>query len=204
MRDEQDIDRIRAGGSMENEHNGRTVRIVRESLCAIFAQVDDWFDRAPEFRGFRPSNGVWTADQVLEHITLTNRFLMLTLEKFVRIAERRAARGVPVSSGESDLARIEVIGERGSFGWIRPEHMEPVGRPPDEVRALLHEQLGTCLILLERMRHGIGSLCQIRMTVNDLGRIDLYQWLYFLAQHARRHLQQLESIESEFLKQTGG
>jgi hypothetical protein len=36
------------------------------------------------------------------------------------------------------------------------------------------------------------------MSVNALGRIDLYQWLYFLAQHARRHLQQMASIEEEF------
>jgi len=36
------------------------------------------------------------------------------------------------------------------------------------------------------------------MTVNALGKIDLYQWLFFLSQHARRHLQQLAAIEAEF------
>ena len=36
------------------------------------------------------------------------------------------------------------------------------------------------------------------MTVNDLGKIDLYEWLYFLAQHTRRHLQQLASPEREW------
>jgi hypothetical protein len=40
------------------------------------------------------------------------------------------------------------------------------------------------------------------MSVNDLGKIDLYQWLYFLGQHARRHLQQMQEVEREFGKTT--
>src|SRR5437660_1369416 len=88
-------------------------------------------------------------------------------------------------------------GQRGSFGWVRPEHMEPTGVPSAEVRSTLREQLGECLILLERLDGGVGAVCRVTMTVNELGKIDLYQWLYFLAQHARRHLQQLAAIEAE-------
>ena len=36
------------------------------------------------------------------------------------------------------------------------------------------------------------------MTVNDLGKIDVYQYLYFLAQHAKRHVGQMEKVEAEF------
>jgi hypothetical protein len=178
----------------------QTTRTVRDTLCSVFAGVDAWFERDEVLRAFRPASGGWSVDQVLEHIALTNRFLMLTLRKYVDIVERRAKRGDPVSVGESDLARLDVIGERGSFGWPRPEHMEPTGAPSSvEVRATLHAQLGECLILLERIGGGLGSLCRITMTVNGLGKIDLYQWLYFLAQHARRHLQQMASIEAGFL-----
>ncbi len=177
----------------------RTIRVVRDALCAILAQVDAWFDQPEDLRRFRPSSGGWSVDQVLEHVTLTNRFLMLTLRKWARIAEHRASRGDPIPQGESDLGRLDVIGERGSFGWVRPEHMEPTGAPSSvEVRAILRQQLGECLILLERIGGGIGALCRVTMTVNALGKIDLYQWLYFLAQHARRHLQQLAAIEAEF------
>lgn len=35
------------------------------------------------------------------------------------------------------------------------------------------------------------------MSVNDLGKIDLYQWLYFLARHARRHVQQMQEVERQ-------
>lgn len=77
--------------------------------------------------------------------------------------------------------------------------MEPTGSPSSsEVRATLHRQLGECLILLERLDGGIGALCRVTMIVNDLGKIDLYQWLYFLAQHARRHLQQMAAIEESW------
>jgi hypothetical protein len=36
------------------------------------------------------------------------------------------------------------------------------------------------------------------MSVNNLGKIDLYQWLYFLAQHSRWHLQQMAMNERLF------
>jgi len=40
----------------------------------------------------------------------------------------------------------------------------------------------------------------VSRSVNDLGKIDLYQWLYFLAQHGRRRLQQMQEIEREWCK----
>ena len=178
----------------------RTSRDVRDTLCCVFAEVDAWFDRDEALRAFQPASGGWSVGQVLEHVTLTNRFLMLTLRKYAAIAERRARRGDPLTIGESDLMRLEVIGERGSFGWLRPEHMEPTDMPSlNEVRATLQAQLGECLILLERLGGGTGALCRVTMTVNGLGKIDLYQWLYFLAQHARRHLQQMAAVEAEYL-----
>ena len=133
------------------------------------------------------------------HITLTNHFLLLTLGKWAKIAEQRAARGDSIPEGESDLQRLEVVGQRGSFAWVRPEHMEPTGDPnTEEVRETMGHQFARCLEILQRLDGGIGALCQIRMTVNNLGKIDLYQWMCFLAQHARRHLQQMEAIETEF------
>lgn len=183
----------------------RTSRAVRDSLCSVFAGVDAWFDRDEALRAFRPASGGWSVEQVLEHVTLTNRFLMLTLRKYAAIAERRARRGDPLPDGESDLARLEVIGERGSFGWPRPEHMEPTGVPSSgEVRSTLHGQLGECLILLERLGGGVGALCRVTMTVNSLGKIDLYEWLYFIAQHARRHLEQMAAVEAESLAEPHG
>jgi hypothetical protein len=179
--------------------HARTVAIVRTNVIEMFADVDGWFERPPDERAFRPASQGWTIDQVLEHISLTNHFLMITLRKAVEKAVRRAAAGQPIPAGDSDLERLQAIGQRGSFHWVCPEHMEPRGRTtPAEVRNSLLQQREECLAFLDRLDHGEGALCQLRMSVNALGRIDLYQWLDFLAQHGRRHVQQMASIEDEF------
>jgi hypothetical protein len=172
---------------------------VRHALTDIFAEVDAWFDQPEELRRFKPPSGGWSIDQVLEHITLTNHFLMLIIRRWTEKAIRKAQRGEAIPEGESDLARLDIIGERGSFGWVRPEHMEPTGIPSRaEVRERMGQQVAECLDLLARMGNGEGALCKVRMSVNDLGKIDLYQWLYFLAQHARRHLQQMKENDVLF------
>lgn len=181
-----------------------TIRTVRATLVSVFVEVDVWLESDLAKRMFNPVAGGWSIDQVLEHIALTNRFLLLTLRKSVGVAEKRARRGDLILQGESDLTRLLVIGERGSFNWVRPEHMEPSGGlSTAEVRSLLNRQLSECLSLLERISDGVGTLCLVTMTVNNLGKIDLYQWLFFFAQHARRHLSQLFAIEAEFLGRVG-
>jgi hypothetical protein len=75
--------------------------------------------------------------------------------------------------------------------------MIPTGtRPVTEVREQLTGQHGHCLGLLERMGKGEGALCTFRMSVYGLGRLDMYQWLYFLAQHGRWHLEFLARREA--------
>jgi hypothetical protein len=173
----------------------QTVVRVRQALNTIFAELDCWFDRAEDLRKFKPPSGGWSTDQILEHITLTNDFLMLVIRRWAEKAVRKAQRGEPIPAGESDLTGLDVIGERGSFGWVRPEHMEPTGVPSSaEVRERMRQQVAECLDLLRQLGSGEGSLCKVRMSVNALGKIDLYQWLYFLAQHARRHVQQMQEL----------
>ncbi len=77
----------------------QTTRIVRDTLCSVFGQVDAWFDQPEELRRFKPASGGWSPEQVLEHVTLTNRFLMLTLGKWVGIAEQQARRGEAIPQG---------------------------------------------------------------------------------------------------------
>lgn len=177
----------------------RTIELVRRELDDIAVETDRWFDRPSELRCVRPSGGGWTIDEILEHITLTNRFLLLTCEKHRRIALHRAKRGDRVPDGESDLDRMESIGQRGSFEWIRPAHMEPSGTTdPVHVRETMRQQWEECIAILGVLDGGIGALCAVKMTVNDLGKIDLYQWLYFIALHAKRHVQQMRAVEAEF------
>ena len=67
----------------------------------------------------------------------------------------------------------------------------------------MREQVRECLDLLGRLGGGEGALHRVRMSVNDSGKLDLYQWLSFLAQHARRHLAQMAANESEWHRRSG-
>src|SRR4051812_27130935 len=140
----------------------RTIATVAAALSDVFGELDVWFDRRDDLRRYAPAAGGWSGDQVLEHVALTNHFLLLTLRKFVDVAGRRAARAA-VPEGEGDLDRLRIIGQRGSFGWRRPDHMEPAGRPPAEVRLTLRRQRAECLDLLHRLRHGEGAFCRVTM-----------------------------------------
>jgi hypothetical protein len=188
---------MNALNGMDEAPYRKTVATVRDTLTSIFAEVDAWFDKPEDVRAFRPPDGGWTVDEVLEHVTLTNHFLLLVIRKSTGKAMARATRQGPVTVGESDLRLLDPIGQRGSFAWSRPDHMVPTGRKSsDEVRSLMRDQVRECLDLLGRLSRGEGSLRRVRMSVNDCGRLGVYQWLHFLVLHARRHLDQMSANEA--------
>lgn len=177
----------------------QTVARVREALAGTFDEVDLWFDKPAAIRSYRPSSGGWTIDEILEHITLTSHFLMIVIRNSATTALKRAAAGAAIEAGESDLDLLEPIGRRGAFTWSRPEHMIPTGTVPiEEVRERMRGQARECLDILERLGGGEGSLHRVRMSVNESGKLDIYQWLYFLAQHAKRHIDQMQENETEW------
>ncbi len=175
----------------------QTIQRVTTELNTTFDQLDRFFDLSVLVRQYASSVDAWCIDQILEHITLTNHFLMLTLRRSTGIALRRA-KTQPIPEGESDLDTIVQIGDPDAFAWIRPEHMEPTGeKSSDEVRALLRTQQEVCLSILAQVPAGEGSLHTVRMSVQSLGKLDMYQWVYFMVQHARRHITEMERLEHQ-------
>jgi len=76
--------------------------------------------------------------------------------------------------------------------------MEPKGKALSEVLTTMRAQQEQCVQLLEKLKNGEGSLFKVTMSVNKLGRIDLYQWICFIAQHAKRHIGQMQSNLDEW------
>jgi hypothetical protein len=70
--------------------------------------------------------------------------------------------------------------------------------PSEEIRERMREQGREYLEILERLGGGEGSLHRVRMSVNQSGKLDIYQWLYFLGQHASRHIDQMQENETEW------
>lgn len=171
-----------------------TTERVRATLIQVFSLLDACFELPRQELEHRPDyEDAWTVAEHLEHVCLANHFLLLTITKGCRTAHRRAAAGAEPPEGESDLELLAEIALPEAFDWAPPLHMLPTGqRHPAEIRAEVAGQRDRCLALLEGMAHGEGRLYTIRMSVHGVGRLDMYQWLYFLAQHVRYHLALIE------------
>jgi hypothetical protein len=166
---------------------------IRDTLVQVFSRLDVWFDRPAEQLEARPDYpGAWSIAEHLEHVYLANHFLLLTIRKGCRTALKRAG-SAQLPEAESDLTPIAAIADPDAFAWSPPAHMVPTGkRPLAELRIELRSQSSDCLELLAGMPRGEGRLYTLRMSVHGLGRLDMYQWLYFLAQHDRYHLTFIE------------
>jgi hypothetical protein len=177
---------------------------LRAELQDAFSRVDAWYDKPTTLREYLPADQGWTIDEVLNHIGLTNHYLLILIEKGVAKAlsnSQGRSLSVELAAYEFPRAKLAAIGALHAFPWARPEHMEPrrYPRPPQAVRAQLHEQLAQLRTCLDRLAHGEGLLYQTTMTVNELGKLNVYEYVYFLTQHARRHLTQMHDNEAEWL-----
>lgn len=174
-----------------------TVMVLRSAIDDTFRRLDAWCGQPAGRLQHRPLYPyAWSAAEHLEHVALVNHFLLLTIGKGVATAVRRA-RNRPYPAGTTDLARLDPIADPHAFPWEPPDHMIPTGTAIiADVQSLLAGQRRQCLQLLEQIGDGAGMLCSFRMSVYDLGTLDMYQWLYFLVQHGRWHLAFLKERSS--------
>src|SRR6185369_15435472 len=134
-----------------------TIVAVRGAIDETFSRLATLCAKPASYLHHRPAYpSAWTVAEHLEHVSLVNHFLPLTIAKGVATALRRALTQ-PVPPGESDLARLAPVADPGAFPWEPPGHMIPTGtKPIPEVRVLLSAQHRECLGLLQRMAAGEG------------------------------------------------
>jgi hypothetical protein len=117
---------------------------IRDTLTGTFAEIDTWFDKDPVLRSAVPTGGGWTIDQILEHISLTNHFLLIIIEKGTRKALANAAKTdlqAALQDYQFHRDQLDEVGMHRSYPWIRPAHMEPTGlHSSDAVRLLLKHE----------------------------------------------------------------
>lgn len=174
---------------------------IKQDLNNNFLMGDNWFNCNNILLDYIPQNGGWTVRQILEHIYLTNFFLLILIKKgTVKAIEKARKEELVDVPFDYDLnwTNLSMIGEHKSFAWNRPAHMEPKGEmSTGEIRILLNVQLQECLNCLDQLPNGEGVLHKTMMTVNNLGKIDVYHYIYFLSQHIKRHIKQMEGIKAE-------
>lgn len=175
---------------------------IQDDLNQTFDEVFNWFSIGPSLLNFAPGNKGWSIGEILEHISLTNHYLLILIRKGAVKAIENSIKmdfSTELQNYDLDWASLNEIGVHRSFEWNRPEHMEPKGQMPiHEVHTKLQLQLEECLTWLQRLENGEGVLYKTTMTVNGLGKLDVYHYIYFLVQHARRHLTQMENVEHEY------
>lgn len=178
------------------------IKKVGLDLTSTFNEVFVWFDCASDLREYKPANGGWNINEVLEHIVITNHYLLILIRKAtIKSVEKAKTENFDnlILKYELDWNKLKAIGEHKSFVWNRPVHMEPTGKlSMEEVSIKLQDQLTECLDLLSRLSHGEGVLHKTTMSVNSLGKIDTYHYISFLTQHAKRHLAQMNKVKLEF------
>jgi hypothetical protein len=178
------------------------ITTLQRKLNETFRSLAAWTVKDARLRAYRPAPGSWCINEVLEHIALANRYLLLLIEKGTKKALKKAdpARIAAALEGYRLTGdRLEQIGVNDSFEWKCPAHMMPSGMAPaGESWMELEAQKGTLLDVLADLRNGEGALHKTGMSVNRLGRLDVYQYLYFLLLHCRRHIGQMEEVERDF------
>ena len=178
---------------------------LKRELIRTFAVMDEWFDKEHPLCCYKPLSGGWSVNEVLEHVMLTSHFLLIIIEKGT-IKALQKSHNLPIeelvpANYELGNPALQEIADPKAFPWQRPEHHQPTGQQSmHDVRREIRNQLDRCLITLDLLPNGEGILHHTTMSVNGLGKLDVYQYVYFLALHAQRHLRQLEKIEEEFVK----
>jgi hypothetical protein len=175
---------------------------LREIITGVFSGIDTWFAKDARLRAFRPARDEWTVDRILEHVLLVNHYLLILIDRGARKAVKKAdAKKIEQALEDYELSNplLEDIGINNSFEWKCPRHMVPAGsRSSEEIREELSAQKKKLLDYLIMLRNGEGALCKTTMSVHSLGKLDVYQYIYFLLKHMKRHIQQMEGIEKEY------
>ena len=179
------------------------IQSIQAHLISTHARVINWFAESEPVKNYRPLDNGWTILEVLEHISLTSFFLLKLIDKGADKALRNVHnKSLEKELGEFDfdLEKLQAIGVHKSFPWVRPAHMEPTGAKSElEIINTLKAQLEKCLSHLNKLKNGEGLLYQTTMSVNDLGKLNVYEYIYFLSNHAERHIGQMEENKTQYL-----
>jgi len=179
------------------------IQEIQKHLIATHQATIEWFQESKEIKAYKPADKGWSISEILEHIALTSHFLLILIDK----GADKAIRNINEESisdllakEELNLDKINRIGLHKSFDWIRPEHMEPSGEKKEfEIIDELVTQLNRCLNHLDKLKRGEGLRYKTTMTVDGLGKINVYEYILFLSKHAERHLAQMEENKTEYI-----
>ncbi len=174
-------------------------------LAAVVAYADDArtellavVDAMPlSLREARPTEEGWSVAEVLEHLSRVEKGIAKLVA--LKVGEmqmqpepaREAAEMVPVDLGKFGIVVTPTV------RLDAPDRVAPLGEmSAEDARAALLETRG---VLLDQLHAGDGlAYSSVRHPHPFLGELDLYEWVYFVGAHERRHLAQVRAIAAHF------
>lgn len=139
---------------------------------------------------FKPAPDRWSVAEVLEHIVVTENFLLENTSTKVMAAPT----GKPDRDYKAvDKLVVSAIADRSQTAQA-PEALRPTGRWSPQ------ETLDQFVKTRERTTEFLKSTPGLRDHVADspLGQpIDAYQWLLFISAHSERHTKQILEVKAD-------
>ncbi|WP_157637819.1 DinB family protein [Flexithrix dorotheae] len=174
---------------------------IEKELISTFSAIDEWFEKPEELLRYAPKSAGWTVFEILDHIYLANHYYLNLIEK----GKERALKNQlhinwkeELLDYEFDKPGMDGIGIWGSFPWETPGYLKPsIGNDLVKIKGGIGNQLQHCFQILKALPNGEGLACKTLINVNNLGIVDVYQYLWFLIKHAQRHLYQMKNNENE-------
>ncbi|HEX8160880.1 MAG TPA: DinB family protein [Pyrinomonadaceae bacterium] len=175
--------------------------MMYNSLAEVFAANEEVRRRlverveglSEEQQSARGADGGWSASDIVEHLSLTERRITRALEGMLPRATdgEGAAAAVNTFTPFSLDAYVErAAGQK----FEAPEYIRPRGVPLDQSLAHLKESRAALESL--RPRFDAADL-SAQFPHPAFGPLNLAQWLAFVGVHEARHLKQLERLHGE-------
>lgn len=147
----------------------------------------------------RLGNG-WSLHEILEHITLTNHFLLKLIDKLFR----KRFNVEPLI----EFKKVEIESILNEFKWDNPIHHTPLGYYNEEfiikyelngthldnIKQVLIKQQEYLINILYEVKGNEGYTKRIKQTVNNIGYLNLFEYIYFLIMHIHRHYIQINKL----------
>lgn len=170
--------------------------MMYNSIAEIFAANEEIRRRlverveglSEEQRGARGADGGWSAADIIEHLSLTERRVTRALEGM--LSPREAGSGGDGAASNFTPFTLDTFIERArGQKFEAPEHIRPRGVPYDESLAHIKESRAALEAL--RPRFDDADLTA-QFPHPAFGPLNLAQWLAFVGLHEARHLKQID------------
>lgn len=174
---------------------------LRNEIGEVFQQLSLIILENEDIMKIKTGHGEWTIQQILEHVSLANHYLL----KLIRKGSVKAVRKRKHMDLEKELMgydfnnpNMDVIADSKFFKWESPAHMIPRGASAEEILDRFSLQRKSLADLLANLENGEGILHKTTMSVYQLGKLDVYQYMHFLLLHAKRHIEHIKKIKKNF------